>query len=58
MEKNMEGRRTSQGVQKCLSPQVHGFSKTRHRALIKQSSMESVILCWWSLPRNMGGRWP
>lgn len=39
-------------------PSLRCFSKTLHRALIKQSSLESLGKGWWSLPRNMGGRWP
>lgn len=33
-------------------PSLCYFSKTLHRALIKQSYLESIIL-GWSLPRNM-----
>lgn len=45
-------------LEMLVIPSLCCFSKTLHRILIKQSSLKSLGKGWWSLPRNMGGRWP
>lgn len=58
LEKNVEGRR-SRGAQECLSSELVPCLQNSPWALIKQSTLESLILGWWSLPRNtVGDRWP